>query len=65
MPLAWIYEMKTGAVRILADLGPVDGVEKTRNRTMGYLDIKTFSIVGAGSEACVNTYRFDGSQYRA
>jgi len=64
MPLAWIYEMKTGAVRILADLGPVDGVEKTRNRTMGYLDIKTFSIVGAGSEACVNTYRFDGSQYR-
>jgi len=65
MPLYWVIESSSDQVRLLADLGASDGVGLGRGRTNGYQDIVSTGVVGAGSEVCEQTWKFNGSQYDA
>jgi len=40
-PMYWIYEVKEGVIRLLADIGAADSVKVTSRRTNGYRDLQS------------------------
>lgn len=62
MAMYWIYEIKQNKIRMLADLGPVYGVEVSSTTTNGYFDISTTTKANYETYA-VYRMKFDGEKY--
>jgi len=64
MPLQWIYERVDTGYKQLLDVGPVDSVSLLPQEHLGYKDLRLSSAIRAGTAAYMETYIFDGAQYR-
>jgi uncharacterized protein YecT (DUF1311 family) len=64
MPLQWIYEEVDTGYRQLLDVGPTDSVSVLPQEHSGYKDLRLSYAIRAGSAAYMETYIFDGAQYR-
>lgn len=64
MPMQWVYESTDGGYRQLLDAGPVDSLKVVTQEHSGYKDIELSSAFLAGTMVHVDTYAFDGRQYR-
>jgi uncharacterized protein YecT (DUF1311 family) len=64
MPLQWIYEKVDTGYRQILDVGAVDSVSLLPQQHSGYKDLRLSSAISAGTAAYMETYIFDGAQYR-
>lgn len=64
-PMFWIYENRNEKIRMLADIGAMDDVKVTTQRTSGYYDILLSGHDNSGDgtfrmnimEMCINSWR--------
>ncbi len=60
----WIYEVRDGGIRILADIGAADSVKVTSRRTNGYRDIQIGAVYNAGRSFSTTYMKYNGTTYK-
>lgn len=63
-PMYWIYEVRDGGIRILADIGAADSVKVTSRRTNGYRDIQIGAVYNAGRSFSTSYMKYNGTTYK-
>jgi hypothetical protein len=63
-PMYWIYELRDGGVRLLADIGAADSVKVTSRRTNGYRDIQIGDVYNAGRSFSTTYMKYNGTTYK-
>jgi hypothetical protein len=63
-PMYWIYEVRDGEIRILADIGAADSVKVTSRRTNGYRDIQLGAFYNAGRSFSTTYMKYNGTIYK-
>lgn len=63
-PMYWIYEVRDGGIRILADIGAADSVKVTSRRTNGYRDIQIGAVYSAGRRFSTTYMKYNGTTYK-
>ena len=63
-PMYWIYEVKEGVIRLLADIGAADSVKVTSRRTNGYRDLQIGAVYNAGRSFSTTHMKYNGTTYK-
>jgi hypothetical protein len=63
-PMYWIYEVRDGGIRMLADIGAADSVKVTSRPTNGYRDIQIGAVYNAGRSFSTTYMKYNGTTYR-